>query len=204
MTVHPTTLYEKLPEDIKDKIWTYVLDAYRNEHKMLLANSPHPYQLFDYYSPEIHDTIISSIYRTYSGMMLYRAIQKYYQDLCDRDYVITQVIDRKDTHCHQMILFPFGRANVNTKPCFWKQSKVVSCVLSEDIANVWDDVSEDTVYPCELPYRDPSYYDTLYQWVQCYATDEDIEMYGEEDLYYEHALYVKIPLLVRSDQVIFD
>jgi hypothetical protein len=70
------------------------------------------------------------------------------------------------------------------------------------VSNIWYDVSDATVYRSEIPYYSTSEHDTelVYHWVQCYATDEDINYY-DDDYDDEHPLYVKIPLRVRWEQI---
>ena len=206
-----THIYDRLPTDLQDKIWTLVLNAYRDDHKLTTNNA----YLFHYYTREIHVATISSIYRTHSGMMLYRAVREYYQDLCDRGYIVVREVNGRRTNWHEMILFPFGNAHVSAKQCFSKNTRLISTVGSDNVSmicdaydedeeyssyvsNRWNDVSEDTVYRSEIPYYSTSEHDMelIYHWVQCYATDEDIAYYDDNDDD-EHDIYVKIPLLVR-------
>lgn len=213
-----THIYDRLPTDLQDKIWTLVLNAYRDDHK-LITNNAYPFQ---YYTREMHIATISSIYRTHSGMMLYRAVREYYQDLCDRGYIVVRELNGRRTNWHEMILFPFGNAHVSAKPCFSKNTRLISTVGSDNISVIWDeheeleddeypnyvsniwyDVSEATVYRSEIPYYSTSEHDTelVYHWVQCYATDEDINYYDDDYDDDEHPLYVKIPLRVRWEQI---
>ena len=225
MIANAHDIYEHLPADLQDKVWTLVLDAYRNDHKQI-TNNAYP---FRYYTREMHIAAISSIYRNNRGLGLYRAVREYYQDLCDRGYLVVREVNGRRTNWHEMVLFPFGDARVYAKPCFDRNTELISTVVSDDVGLLWDseyyldnmdsddeddipqryitnkwyDVSDDTVYRSEIPYCSTAEYDTeiIYQWVQCYGTDEDMNLYSEDEYDYEHALYAKIPLRVRWNQI---